>query len=129
MLFAVTFTSSFSSLVIAKLNAPLSGEKFECFDSLFCHKFPTDNLLEEVNNTMFFWYRNFSYGSLSGDLLQREDNALRNEAYDGFTIVNSYGTHNNVPMDFHSHLKKFTEVKCFLFFSRPILSVSLSNSK
>jgi len=122
MLFAVTFTSSFSSLVIAKLNAPLSGKKYEYFDSLFCDKFPTDTFLEEVNNIMFFWYRNFSYASISRDLMGRDDNALRNEAFDGFTIVNSYGTHNNVPIDFHSHLKKFTEAKCFSFFSKPVLS-------
>jgi len=92
MLFAVTFTSSFSSLVIVKLNVPLTGEKYEHFDSLFCHKFPTDNFLEEVNNIIFFWYRNFSYASISCDLMGRDDNALRNEAFDGFTIVNSYGT-------------------------------------
>jgi len=121
-LFTVIFTSSFSSLVILKLNAPLSGEKYEYFDSLFCNKYNPDNLLEEVNNIMFFWYRNFSYASISRDLMGRDDNALRNEAFDGFTIVNSYGTHNNVPIDFHSHLKKFTDEKCFSFFSRPIVS-------
>jgi len=76
---------------------------------------------------IFFWYRNFSYASISRDLVGRDDNAQMNEAYDGFTLVNSYGSHNNVPIDFHSHLKKFTEAKCFSFFSKPVLSFVAHN--
>jgi len=119
-LFTVIFTSSFSGLVIVKLNFPLSGKKFEYFDDVFCHKFNTENFLHEVDSIEWFWHWNFSYTSISPQLTGMDNNAMRNEAFYGFSIVDSNGAPYFISIKFHSNLTKFTDEKCFSVLSRPI---------